>query len=98
VNLFIKNWRRCPLFRTIVLLPLFALLSLAQDPFSAIGQSATTISTGQFATGLILLAIVVAGVTMCFAGRVMGGVLVAVIAGGMLALSATKWQSWIQGL
>jgi len=83
----------------------FALLTLiaaftcwAQDPFSSLGGAAQTISTGQFVTGLVEFAIVIAGLLLAFSGRVLGGVLVAIIGGGMLALSAAKWEGWIQGL
>ena len=68
------------------------------DPFSSLGAAAQTISVGQFATGLIELAIVVGGLLLAFSGRVLGGVLIAIIGGGMLALSAAKWEGWIQGL
>jgi len=68
------------------------------DPFSSLGAAAQTISVGQFATGLIELAIVVGGLLLAFSGRVLGGVLIALIGGGMLALSAAKWEGWIQGL
>jgi hypothetical protein len=44
------------------------------------------------------LAIVVGGILLAFSGRVLGGVLIAIIGGGMLALSATKWMGWIQSL
>lgn len=70
----------------------------AQDPFSNLGTAAQTISTGTFVTGLVELAIVVAGLLLAFSGRVLGGVLIAIIGGGMLALSAAKWEGWIQGL
>lgn len=75
-----------------------ALASWAQDPFSSLGGAAQTISTGQFVTGLVEFAIVVAGLLLAFSGRVLGGVLIAVVGGGMLALSAAKWEGWIQGL
>jgi hypothetical protein len=51
-----------------------------------------------FVTGLIELAIVVGGMLLAFSGRIMAGVLVALIGGGMLALSAVKWMGWIQSL
>jgi hypothetical protein len=70
----------------------------AQDPFSSLGTAAQTISTGTFVTGLIELAIVVGGMLLAFSGRVMGGVLVAIIGGRMLALSAAKWMGWLQSL
>lgn len=70
----------------------------AQDPFSSLGASAQTISTGTFVTGLVEFAIVIAGLLLAFSGRVLGGVLVAIVGGGMLALSAAKWEGWIQGL
>ena len=83
----------------------FALLALvsvlacwAQDPFSSLGASAQTISTGTFVTGLVEFAIVIAGLLLAFSGRVLGGVLIAIVGGGMLALSAAKWEGWIQGL
>ena len=75
-----------------------ALTCWAQDPFSSLGGAAQTISTGQFVTGLVEFAIVIAGLLLAFSGRVLGGVLVAIIGGGMLALSAAKWEGWIQGL
>lgn len=75
-----------------------ALACWAQDPFSSLGGAAQTISTGQFVTGLVEFAIVVAGLLLAFSGRVLGGVLIAVVGGGMLALSAAKWEGWIQGL
>jgi hypothetical protein len=73
-------------------------LCFAQDPFSSLGTAAQTISTGSFVTGLIELSIVVGGMLLAFSGRVMGGVLVAIIGGGMLALSAAKWMGWMQSL
>jgi hypothetical protein len=83
-------------------LALFALVSAlvcwAQDPFSSLGGAAQTISTGTFVTGLVEFAIVVAGLLLAFSGRVLGGVLIAIVGGGMLALSAAKWEGWIQGL
>jgi TrbC/VIRB2 pilin len=82
----------------LLLLGITASVALAQDPFSSLGTSAQTISTGTFATGLIELAIVVGGLLLAFSGRVLGGLLIAIIGGGMMALSATKWMSWIQGL
>jgi hypothetical protein len=75
-----------------------ALACWAQDPFSSLGASAQTISTGTFVTGLVEFAIVIAGLLLAFSGRVLGGVLVAIVGGGMLALSAAKWEGWIQGL
>jgi hypothetical protein len=75
-----------------------ALVAWAQDPFSSLGASAQTISTGTFVTGLVELAIVIAGLLLAFSGRVLGGVLIAIVGGGMLALSAAKWEGWIQGL
>ena len=75
-----------------------ALACLAQDPFSSLGSSAQTISTGTFVTGLVEFAIVIAGLLLAFSGRVLGGVLIAVVGGGMLALSAARWEGWIQGL
>jgi len=41
---------------------------------------------------------VVAGLLLAFSGRVLGGVLIAIVGGGMLALSSAKWEGWIQGL
>lgn len=82
----------------LLMIGITATLALAQDPFSSLGQSAQTISTGTFATGLIELAIVVGGLLLAFSGRVLGGLLIAIIGGGMMALSATKWMSWIQSL
>ena len=81
-------------FLTLVM----ALAAWAQDPFSSLGASAQTISTGTFVTGLVEFAIVIAGLLLAFSGRVLGGVLVAIVGGGMLALSAAKWEGWIQGL
>jgi hypothetical protein len=75
-----------------------ALACWAQDPFSSLGASAQTISTGTFVTGLVEFAIVIAGLLLAFSGRVLGGVLIAIVGGGMLALSAAKWEGWIQGL
>jgi hypothetical protein len=83
----------------LLLLGLTATLAFAQgDPFSSMGTAAQTIAGGSFVTGLIEFAIVVAGLILAFSGRVLGGVLVALIGGGMLALSAAKWMGWIQGL
>jgi hypothetical protein len=83
----------------LLLLGITASVALGQgDPFSSLGQSAQTISTGTFATGLIEMAIVVGGLLLAFSGRVLGGLLIAIIGGGMMALSATKWMGWIQGL
>ena len=83
----------------LALLTLVATLACwAQDPFSSLGAAAQTISVGRFTTGLIELAIVVGGLLLAFSGRVLGGVLIAIIGGGMLALSAAKWEGWIQGL
>ena len=84
--------------RAALLLLVMVLASWAQDPFSSLGTAAQTISTGTFVTGLVELAIVVAGLLLAFSGRVLGGVLIAIIGGGMLALSAAKWEGWIQGL
>ena len=81
-----------------VLTLMMALASWAQDPFSSLGASAQSISTGTFVTGLVEFAIVIAGLLLAFSGRVLGGVLVAIVGGGMLALSAAKWEGWIQGL
>ncbi len=89
--------RSRPVRISFVLL-LVAVACFAQDPFSALGASAQTISTGTFVTGLVELAIVVGGILLAFSGRVLGGVLIAIIGGGMLALSATKWMGWIQSL
>ncbi|MGA8595083.1 MAG: hypothetical protein WB676_10105 [Bryobacteraceae bacterium] len=75
--------------RAALLLLVMVLASWAQDPFSSLGASAQTISTGTFVTGLVEFAIVVAGLLLAFSGRVLGG---------MLALSAAKWEGWIQGL
>jgi hypothetical protein len=66
---------------------------LAQDPFSSMGAAALTISTGTFVTGLIEFAIVVGGMLLAFSGRVLGGVLVAIIGGGLLALAAAKYAA-----
>jgi hypothetical protein len=55
-----------------------------------LGAAAQTISVGQFTTGLIEPAIVVGGLLLAFSGRVLGGVLIAIIGSGMLALSAAK--------
>ena len=84
--------------RAALLLLVMVLASWAQDPFSSLGAGAQTISTGTFVTGLVEFAIVIAGLLLAFSGRVLGGVLVAIIGGGMLALSAAKWEGWIQGL
>ena len=84
--------------RAALLLLVMVLASWAQDPFSSLGTAAQTISTGTFVTGLVELAIVVAGLLLAFSGRVLGGVLIAIVGGGMLALSAAKWEGWIQGL
>jgi hypothetical protein len=83
----------------LALLTLVGVLAAwAQDPFSSLGASAQTISTGTFVTGLVEFAIVIAGLLLAFSGRVLGGVLIAIVGGGMLALSAAKWEGWIQGL
>jgi hypothetical protein len=84
--------------RLAFLMLVAALASWAQDPFSSLGASAQMISTGTFVTGLVEFAIVIAGLLLAFSGRVLGGVLVAIVGGGMLALSAAKWEGWIQGL
>ncbi len=84
--------------RAALPLLVMVLATWAQDPFSSLGASAQTISTGTFVTGLVEFAIVVAGLLLAFSGRVLGGVLIAIIGGGMLALSAAKWEGWIQGL
>ena len=85
--------------RVGAILLLSALAMFAQgDPFSGAGAAATTIASGPFVTGLILLAIVVAGIAIAFSGRMTAGVLIAVIAGGILALSATKWMGWLQSI
>ena len=84
--------------RLALLTLMMALASWAQDPFSSLGASAQTISTGTFVTGLVEFAIVIAGLLLAFSGRVLGGVLVAIVGGGMLALSAAKREGWIQGL
>jgi hypothetical protein len=89
--------RSRPVRISFVLL-LVAVACFAQDPFSALGAGAQTISTGTFVTGCVELAIVVGGILLAFSGRVVGGVLIAIIGGGMLALSATKWMGWIQSL
>ena len=86
------------MLRLLLLLLVTAFGLWAQDPFSGLGTAAQTISAGQFATGLVEFGIVVAGLIVAFSGRVLGGVLIAVIGGGMLALSAAKWEGWIQGL
>jgi hypothetical protein len=83
----------------LALLTLVAALACwAQDPFSSLGTSAQTISTGTFVTGLVEFAIVITGLLLAFSGRVLGGVLIAIVGGGMLALSAAKWEGWIQSL
>lgn len=87
-----------PATRLAFLVTVSALVCLAQDPFSSLGASAQTISTGTFVTGLVEFAIVIAGLLLAFSGRVLGGVLIAIVGGGMLALSAAKWEGWIQGL
>jgi hypothetical protein len=89
--------RSRPVRISLVLL-LVTVACFAQDPFSALGAGAQTISTGTFVTGCVELAIVVGGILLAFSGRVLGGVLIAIIGGGMLALSATKWMGWIQSL
>ena len=61
--------------RAALLLLVMVLASWAQDPFSSLGTAAQTISTGTFVTGLVELAIVVAGLLLAFSGRVLGGVL-----------------------
>jgi hypothetical protein len=40
-------------------------------------------------------AIVIAGLLLAFGGRALGGVLIAIVGGGMLALSAANWGGWI---
>lgn len=84
--------------RAALLVLVMVIACWAQDPFSAMGTAAQTISTGTFVTGLVELAIVVGGILLAFSGRVLGGVLVAIIGGGMLALSAAKWMGWLQSL
>jgi hypothetical protein len=84
--------------RSALLLLVVAFACWAQDPFSSLGSSAQSISTGTFVTGLVEFAIVIAGLLLAFSGRVLGGVLIAIVGGGMLALSAAKWEGWIQGL
>jgi hypothetical protein len=84
--------------RLALLTLVMALACWAQDPFSSLGTSAQTISTGTFVTGLVEFAIVIAGLLLAFSGRVLGGVLIAIVGGGMLALSAAKWEGWIQSL
>ena len=84
--------------RLVFIALISALACWAQDPFSSLGASAQTISTGTFVTGLVEFAIVIAGLLLAFSGRVLGGVLIAIVGGGMLALSAAKWEGWIQGL
>ena len=107
-----KHWKTLParlrVLSAVVLLQPSARLALltlvmafacwAQDPFSSLGSSAQTISTGTFVTGLVEFAIVIAGLLLAFSGRVLGGVLLAIVGGGMLALSAAKWEGWIQGI
>jgi hypothetical protein len=66
--------RSRPVRISLVLL-LVALTCFAQDPFSALGQGAQTISTGTFVTGCVELAIVVGGILLAFSGRVLGGAL-----------------------
>jgi uncharacterized membrane protein len=96
---FLRYAQRSRQARLSIALLLTALACFAQgDPFSALGQSAQMISTGTFVTGLIELAIVIGGMLLAFSGRVLGGVLVAIIGGGMLALSAAKWMGWLQSL
>ena len=87
-----------PVTRLVLLAVVMAFACWAQDPFSSLGASAQTISTGTFVTGLVEFAIVIAGLLLAFSGRVLGGVLIAIVGGGMLALSAAKWEGWIQGL
>ena len=87
-----------PSARLALLTLVMAFACWAQDPFSSLGASAQTISTGTFVTGLVEFAIVIAGLLLAFSGRVLGGVLIAIVGGGMLALSAAKWEGWIQGL
>jgi hypothetical protein len=84
--------------RLLAALLLTTVVCFGQDPFSSLGTAATTISTGPFVTGLVELAIVVGGILLAFSGRVLGGVIVAIIGGGMLALSAAKWMGWLQSL
>ena len=91
-------WLANPGTRLAVLMLVMAFACWAQDPFSSLGASAQTISTGTFVTGLVEFAIVIAGLLLAFSGRVLGGVLIAIVGGGMLALSAAKWEGWIQGL
>lgn len=95
---FLRQAQRSRQARLSIALLLMAMACFGQDPFSALGQSAQTISTGTFVTGLIELAIVIGGMLLAFSGRVLGGVLVAIIGGGMLALSAAKWMGWLQSL
>ncbi|HTF64106.1 MAG TPA: hypothetical protein VK638_15595, partial [Edaphobacter sp.] len=64
--------------------------------FSSLGTAAQTISTATFVTCLVELSIVVGGILLAFSGRVLSGVLVAIIGGGMLALSAAKWMGWLK--
>jgi hypothetical protein len=91
-------WLANPGTRLAVLMLAMVFACWAQDPFSSLGASAQTISTGTFVTGLVEFAIVIAGLLLAFSGRVLGGVLIAIVGGGMLALSAAKWEGWIQGL
>jgi hypothetical protein len=91
-------WLANPGTRLALLTLVMAFACWAQDPFSSLGASAQTISTGTFVTGLVEFAIVIAGLLLAFSGRVLGGVLIAIVGGGMLALSAAKWEGWIQGL
>ena len=83
--------------RAALLLLVMVLASWAQDPFSSLGTGAQTISTGTFVTGLVEFAIVIAGLLLAFSGRVLGGVLIAVIGGGMLALSAASGKAGFRG-
>jgi hypothetical protein len=78
--------------RLALLTLISALACWAQDPFSSLGGAAQTISTGTFVTGLVEFAIVVAGLLLAFSGRVLGGVLIAIVGGGMLALSAALFE------
>ena len=87
-----RNARLCAVFL------LTAIACLAQDPFTTLGTSAQTISTGAFVTGCVELAIVVGGIIMAFSGRIVGGLIIAIIGGSMIALSANKWMTWIQSL
>jgi hypothetical protein len=88
-----------PVGRMCMVVLITAIVALAQnDPFSSLGTQAQTISTGAFVTGMVELALVVAGVIMMFSGRLIGGLLIAVIAGGIFALGAQKWLSWLQSV